>query len=177
MPFRAVASRFDERVGSGEPAERTLRTNAVGKAREVAERSGVPPTGAVLGADTGVVVDGRLLGKPTDAADARAMLDRIAGRSHQVMTAICLITPRAECSECDVAVVHVKDLPSAAREWYVGLGEWRDRAGGYAIQGSGATMIDRIEGDHTTVVGLPLGRLVDLLSATGLAPWSAPDAR
>lgn len=150
-----------------------MLVNAVGKAREVAARAGVPPDGAVLGADTGVVVDGEMLGKPVDADDARAMLDRLIGRSHDVMTAICLATPRGELSECDTSIVSMRRLPAQAREWYVGTGEWRDRAGGYAIQGSGAALIDRIEGDYTTVVGLPIGRLVGLLAVTGLAPWEA----
>ena len=153
--------------------EDTLLVNAVGKAREVAGRSGVPPDGAVLGADTGVIVDGRMLGKPVDEQNAREMLDLLVGRRHEVMTAICLITPRGELSECDTAVVSVRQLPEEAREWYVGLGEWRDRAGGYAIQGTGAALIDGIEGDYTTVVGLPIGRLVGLLAVTGLAPWGA----
>ena len=178
MPFRAVASEFEEHDDPGRGARETLLLNAAGKAREVAARAGIPPDGAVLGADTGVVVDGRTLGKPHDADDARAMLDRLAGREHQVLTALCLITPQDEVVECDEATVRMRDLPPRAREWYVGLGEWRDRAGGYAVQGSGAALVDRIEGDYTTVVGLPVGRLVSLLASAGLAPWSdPPDSR
>jgi septum formation protein len=170
-----VASEFDEH--GHDPAltpEDTLVINARGKAREVSARSGVPPGGAVLGADTGVVVDGGLLGKPGNAAEAGRMLDALAGREHHVQTAICLMTERVELSECDTTTVRVRRLPRAARDWYVELGEWRDRAGGYAIQGSGSALVEGIEGDYTTVVGLPVGRLVGLLAVTGLAPWGGP---
>ena len=177
MPFRVVASAFDEH--GHDPAlsaEDTLILNAQGKAREVASRAGVPDDGAVLGADTGVVVDGEMLGKPADAREAAAMLDRLGGRDHEVQTAICLLTQRVELAECDRATVRVRRLPAAIRDWYVGLGEWRDRAGGYAIQSSGSALIERVEGDHTTVVGLPVGRLVGLLAVTGLAPWTRDPA-
>ncbi len=170
-----MASEFEER--GQDPAlspEDTLLINAQGKAREVVARSGVPEAGAVLGADTGVVVDDRLLGKPHDADEAAQMLGSLAGREHQVLTAICLITSTVELSDCDTANVRVRQLPDAARDWYVGLGEWRDRAGGYAIQGSGSALIEGIDGDYTTVVGLPIGRLVGLLAVTGLAPWGGP---
>lgn len=167
-----MASEFGERVPDStlRPQE-TLLINAQGKAREVAARSGVPDGGAVLGADTGVILDHRVLGKPNDAMEAARMIDALAGREHEVQTAICLVTAHGELAECDAARVWVRRLPEAARDWYVGLGEWRERAGGYAIQGSGSALIERIEGDYTTVVGLPVGRLVGMLAVTGLAPW------
>jgi septum formation protein len=167
-----VASAFEEREHDPAlPPEETLVLNAQGKARDIVERAGVPEGGAVLGADTGVIVDERMLGKPVDATEAAEMLEQLAGREHEVKTAVCLITSRVELAECDTARVVVRRLPPVARDWYVGLGEWRDRAGGYAIQGSGSALVERVEGDYTTVVGLPVARLVGLLAVTGLAPW------
>jgi septum formation protein len=177
VPFRTVASTFHERGHDPalEPAE-TLAINARGKAREVAERSGVPDDGAVLGADTGVVVDGQVLGKPSGPDHAREMIRALAAREHEVLTAVCLITARVELAECDAARVRMRRMPREMIDWYVGLGEWQERAGGYAIQGSGAALVERVEGDYTTVVGLPVARVVGLLAVTGLAPWMRPAA-
>jgi septum formation protein len=165
IPFRAVVARVEE----GDDA----LANARAKAREVAGRAGVPRGGAVLGADTEVLLDGRALGKPPDQASARAMLAALAGRVHTVETACVLVTETGERELRDAARVHVRALGPAAIDWYAATGEWRDRAGGYAIQGAGAALVERIEGDYTTVVGLPLGRLVGLLAELGLGPWRA----
>lgn len=166
MPFRVVASRHEERTADGALA------NARGKAREVAARAGVPPGGAVLGSDTEVAVGGRVLGKPADADEARRMLAALAGRVHEVRTAVVLLTERGEREALDATEVAVRPLSDAALSWYVGRGEWRDRAGGYAIQGAGAALVEGIRGDYTTVVGLPMGRLVSLLVEEGLGPWT-----
>jgi len=162
VEFRVVAPRADE-------GEDPL-ANARAKAREVAERAGVPEGGAVLGADTEVLLEGRVLGKPADAAAARRELEALSGRSHAVRTAICMITRRDQREVVDETRVTFRPLGPAAIDWYVGTGEWRDRAGGYAIQGAGAALVARIEGDYTTVVGLPMGRLAGLLEELGLAP-------
>lgn len=151
-----------------------MTANAVGKARSVVARSGVPSGGAVLGADTEVVLGDRAFGKPADEARATAMLAALAGRTHEVVTAVCLITARGEVSEADRTLVTMRRLPPAALRWYVDTGEWRERAGGYAIQGAGAALVERIDGDYTTVVGLPIGRLVVLLTVLGIGPWRAP---
>jgi len=166
VPFRVVASVYDERPDRG------ALTNARGKAREVAERAGVPSGGAVLGSDTEVALDGEVLGKPRDADEARAMLELLSGRVHEVRTAVVLITERGEREALDATEVTVRPLSEAALEWYLQRGEWRDRAGGYAIQGTGAVLIQRIRGDYTTVVGLPIARLVDLLVEEGFSPWA-----
>jgi septum formation protein len=99
------------------------------------------------------------------------MLELLAGREHEVMTAIVLVGPDGERAEVDRTAVRVRPLEPAAIDWYVGVGEWRDRAGGYAIQGAGAALVEGVSGDYTTVVGLPVGALVRMLAEMGLAPW------
>jgi len=167
IDFRVAVSRADE----GDDPVR----NARAKAEEVARRVGVPGDGAVLGADTEVLLDGRALGKPADAGEAHAMLRSLSGRAHIVRSAVCLITPTVRRELADEATVVFRPLSEAMRRWYVGAGEWRDRAGGYAIQGAGAALVERIEGDHATVVGLPVAALVEALEALGLAPWLSPE--
>jgi len=151
-----------------------VEANARGKARDVAAREGLPPGGAVLGADTEVVLDGRALGTPPDAAAAGALLDALAGRAHEVVTAVVLVTGAGERTAVEAARVHVRPLTPAVRSWYLATGEWRGRAGGYAVQGAGAALVTRVEGDHSAVVGLPLARVADMLAAAGLGPWPAP---
>lgn len=150
-----------------------VAAHAAGKAHEVAARSGIPPGGAVLGADTIVVVDGDVLGKPPDRDAAQAMLRRLAGRAHVVATAVCLITPDAEDAFVDEATVRFRSFGTTQLAWYLDRGEWQGRAGAYAIQGSGAALVERVEGDFTTVVGLPMGRLLEVLETRGLTPWRA----
>ena len=160
VDFRVVAPRAAE---GDDPL-----ANARAKAREVAARAGVPEGGAVLGADTEVLLDGRALGKPPDAAAARRGLGDLSGRTHVVRSAICVITQRGEREAADDARVTFRALSEAEIEGYVATGEWRDRAGGYAIQGAGAALVERVEGDHSTVVGLPVRRLAALLGELGL---------
>ena len=166
VAFRVAVAGVDE---GDDPA-----ANARAKARDVAVRLGVPAGGAVLGADTEVLHEGRALGKPAGPTEAAAMLRALSGRAHVVRTAICLITAAEEHEVVDDTTVVFRRLDEDLVRWYVAAGEWRDRAGGYAVQGSGAVLVARIEGDHTTVVGLPLGALAGLLERTGLAPWGAP---
>jgi septum formation protein len=175
VPFRTVISRHDEDAGPvpDDPAERAL-THARAKAAEVAGRLGVPPRGAVIGADTAVVAGGRWLGKPADRQEAREMIRLLAGRDHTVVSAVALIGERGERTRCERATVRFRPLGDEAVEWYLDRGEWAERAGAYAIQGAGAALVERVEGDPTTVIGLPLGALLDLLEEAGLAPWPAP---
>ena len=121
------------------------------------------PGDLVLGADTDVALDGEILGKPRDAEHARALLERLAGRTHLVVGGIAL-AERGEVVETDVVItrVHFRPPDGALLDWYVATGEWRGRAGGYAIQGAGAVLVDSIEGDYLNVVGLPLARLLTL---------------
>lgn len=168
----ALGVEFEVVVSGVEEGEDPL-VNARAKAEEVAGRLGVPAGGAVLGADTEVILDGRVFGKPADRASAAEMLGALSGRAHTVRTAVCLITPDDRRELEDEATVVVREISDALAAWYLDTGEWRERAGGYAIQGSGAALVERVEGDVTTVIGLPVAALVGTLGALGLAPWSA----
>lgn len=149
--------------------------NARAKAREVASRLGVPRGGAVMGVDTEVLLEGRALGKPADLGKALWALRELSGRTHLVRTAVCLVTARGERPLVDDARVSFRVLSEDLVRWYAATGEWRDRAGGYAIQGAGAALVERVEGDPTTIIGLPVGAVAALLEELGLAPWSGGD--
>jgi septum formation protein len=156
IPFDVVAPRYEERAG-GDPVE-----HALGKARSVAGEAGERP---VLGVDTVVRCDGRLFGKPATAGEAEAMLEVLGGREHEVVSGLALVTPAWE--ETGEAVTRVVFRALTARDLavYVARGEWEGRAGGYAIQAAGASLVERIEGDYLNVVGLPAALLVRLLAA------------
>jgi septum formation protein len=130
-----------------------------------------PPEGGrqhvILAADTAVVVDGEILGKPRDDADAARMLRKLAGRQHEVMTGISLRQGAYELGRVETTVVFFSALSEHDVAWYVASGEGRDKAGGYAIQGLAARFIPRIEGSYTNVVGLPVAALVELLRELG----------
>ena len=117
-----------------------------------------------LGVDTEVVLDGRVFGKPADATEAEAMLEALAGRTHEVVSGLCLVTPAWELVEHGVTLVTFRPLDARDLAAYVGTGEWQGRAGGYAIQGRGAALVSRIDGDYLNVVGLPGALLVRLLA-------------
>jgi septum formation protein len=133
-------------------------------AEENARRKALAVPGElVLGADTDVALDGEILGKPRDAPHARELLERLAGRTHLVVGGIALAEHGAlTLSEVVVTSVRFREADGALLDWYVATGEWRGRAGGYAIQGAGAVLVDSIEGDYLNVVGLPLARLLTL---------------
>jgi septum formation protein len=116
----------------------------------------------VLGVDTAVVVDGQPLGKPRDSAQAEGFIGRLAGREHEVMSGIALRRAGEETSDVAVTRVRFRSLSAAEIDWYVATGEWRERAGGYAIQGRGAALVERVEGDYWNVVGLPVPVLLAL---------------
>jgi septum formation protein len=128
----------------------------------------------VLGADTIVAVDGDVLGKPRDAAQAVGYVGRLAGRAHEVVGGIALARGGVVVAEAvEVTEVVFRPLSAAEVAAYVALGEWEGRAGGYAIQGAGAALVERVAGDYLNVVGLPLARLLDLLPHGGLqALWA-----
>jgi septum formation protein len=161
LPFEVVAPRYDEREdGLVSPVE-LVRAHAAGKARSVAEEARGRP---VLGVDTAVVVDGRVLGKPADATEAGEMLRVLGGRTHVVLSGLCLVAPDWAVVEHEETAVRFRALTPADVAAYVESGEWRGRAGGYAIQGRGATLVAGIEGDYLNVVGLPAALLVRLLA-------------
>ena len=162
IPFDVVTPDFvEERDGDGSDAADIVERNARGKARSVAGAAGERP---VLGVDTAVVCGGRSYGKPTTAEEAAATLETLSGRDHAVVSGLCLVTPGWEVVEHDVARVRFRALTARDIAAYVGSGEWRGRAGAYAIQGLGAALVARIEGDYLNVVGLPAALLVRLLS-------------
>jgi nucleoside triphosphate pyrophosphatase len=152
-----VAPTHVEELMEGEP-QAVAAENARRKALAAA------PAPLVLGADTLVAVDGAILGKPRDAAQARDYVGRLAGRTHQVVGGIALARDGALAAEAvDVTEVVFRELSDDEVAAYVALGEWEGRAGGYAIQGAGAALVRGITGDYLNVVGLPLARLLDLL--------------
>lgn len=165
LRFDVLAAAIDERPVAGEPpaifAERLARE----KARAVAARR---PDGLVVAGDTLVVVDGDVLGKPRDDAEAVSMLVRLQGRQHRVETGVAVAAPDGRLVS-SVEGVHVRFRPfeRAAAAEYVATGEPMDKAGAYGIQGYGATLVDLIEGDFFAVMGLPLARLVSLFRALG----------
>jgi septum formation protein len=167
LDFEVVPSRAEEPVPNpGEqPTEYALRMARL-KTMEVAARH----TGrTVLGADTIVVLDDRIMGKPADETDALAMLKALSGRTHQVITAFCLVLPNGETSSRFVATdVDMRTSGEAELKAYIATGEPMDKAGAYAIQGIGTFLVTAIRGSYTNVVGLPLARVLEGLLAAGV---------
>ena len=161
IPFDVVPPRYEEHDPPDADAVELVRTHAREKARSVAGDAGDRP---VLGVDTAVVLDGRLYGKPADAGDAERMLEALAGETHVVVSGLCLITPGWELVEHDSTRVTFRPLTPRDLATYVASGEWEGRAGGYAIQGLGASLVEEIDGDYLNVVGLPAALLVRLLA-------------
>jgi len=157
IPFTVVPPRFDE-LSTGDPVQ-VVMGNAQGKAYSVGPHEECP----VLGVDTAVVVDGEALGKPANTTEAEAMLERLSGRTHEVVSGLCLITPGWEELEHEVTQVTFRPLTARDLAHYVGSGEWEGRAGAYAIQSLGGSLVERLEGDYLNVVGLPVALLVRLL--------------
>jgi septum formation protein len=133
--------------------------NARRKARAVAA------DGLVIACDTDVVLEGEVLGKPADADEARSYLDRMSGRVHTVMSGLVVLEEGKERSGLEKTAVVFKDLSSAEKERYVRFGEWEGRSGGYAIQTLGSSLVERLEGSVSNVVGLPVGLLAELAPA------------
>jgi septum formation protein len=173
IPFVVRASHVEEEA-AGDPrwvAEVNARRKALAVAAEV------PADALVLGADTDVALDGDILGKPADAGQAREFLARLAGRDHLVVGGIALAGDgRLQATAVEITTVRFRPLGPATVDWYVESGEWRGRAGGYAIQGAGAALVAAIEGDYLNVVGLPLARLLTLRPEL-LPPAAAREAR
>ncbi|MBA2302988.1 MAG: septum formation inhibitor Maf [Acidobacteria bacterium] len=160
--FDVVPAEVDETPHPGEVAAAYTLRVARDKAREVAARHSSPDV-AVLGADTEVVADGRILGKPADWADASRMLRLLSGGVHDVVTAVVIVRRRSEAVEVVTTRVRFVPLSEVELTWYVATGEPMGKAGAYAIQGRGARFIDRIEGSWSNVVGLPVASVHRLL--------------
>jgi len=161
LPFDVVAPRYDEHDPPGADAVELVRDHARGKARSVAAEARDRP---VLGVDTAVVLGDNIFGKPGDATDAGRMLEALAGQTHAVVSGLCLITPGWELVEHDLTLVAFRPLTPRDLAAYLALGEWEGRAGAYAIQGRGAALVEKIEGDYLNVVGLPAALLVRILA-------------
>jgi len=136
-------------------------------ARLARDKARAVPGQFVLGADTIVVIDDAILEKPADAADAVRMLERLQGRRHEVITSICLIADGVELQAQDVTAVFFRPATTDWLRSYVATGEPMDKAGSYGIQGYGAALVDRIEGDFFGVMGLPVRLVIDLLAQAG----------
>lgn len=161
IPFEVCPSRADELCADGVPAGELVVENAKRKAKEVAARH---PGRVVLGADTLVTADGKVLGKPHDREDAKAMLRFLSGRTHEVMTGICLTDGKRTETALSVSRVTFRTLSDGLIERYVATGECDDKAGAYGIQQKGCVLVERIEGDYFSIVGLPICQVDQLLS-------------
>jgi septum formation protein len=157
-----VQIRDVEELETGPPHEVALE-NAYRKAAAVPD--GEQP---VLGVDTIVSIGSRIWGKPADEAEARDTLQALGGRRHTVISGVCVIADGRTRTAAATTTVEFRPLDDALIDWYVSSGEWRERAGGYAIQGRGAALVAAIDGDYTNVVGLPVPTLLEL------APWLLP---
>jgi len=166
LSFEVCPSEFQEHPTVGLSPIEQVRRFACEKARSVAR---VRPQALVLGSDTVIDLDGQLLGKPVDLADARAMLVRLAGRSHQVHTAVALCHREQDVDSVEVATaeVRMKADHEQAYERYLASEESLGKAGAYTIQGLGGDLVEWIAGDYTTVVGLPLKLVAHLLRSAG----------
>jgi septum formation protein len=161
IPFEVVAPRYEEHDPPEADAARLVREHALAKARSVADGAGDRP---VLGVDTTVALDGRIYAKAADAGGAARMLEELAGRTHSVVSGLALVTPAWELVEDAATLVTFRELTPRDLADYVATGEWEGRAGAYAIQGRGAALVTRVEGDYLNVVGLPASVLVRVLA-------------
>ena len=161
LPFDVVAPRYREEPSAGIDPLELVRAHARGKALSVAGEAGERP---VVGVDTAVVVDRIVFGKPANVTEAERMLEMLAGKTHEVVSGLCLLTPGWEELRTDVTRVSFRPLAARDLAAYLGTGEWEGRAGAYAIQERGAALVERIEGDYLNVVGLPGAVLVRLLA-------------
>ncbi|HEV8401128.1 MAG TPA: Maf family protein [Gemmatimonadales bacterium] len=165
IPFRVIPPDVDEHVQPGEEPGHYVTRLSRAKAEAVVPRSA--PGDVILAADTTVVLDGVIFEKPTSPANAVEMLTRLQGRTHEVMTAVAVARDKDVAQALDVSRVTFRPADRATLEAYVATGEPMDKAGAYAIQGLGAPLIDRVEGDFFGVMGLPLRLALDLLARFG----------
>jgi len=173
--FEILAVDLDERVRDGESPQAYVERLARDKAgaalqrfEERAQRSCGPERAVlddlvVLGADTAVVIDGTILGKPRDDRDGAAMLGSLSGKRHEVLTGVCLRSASGDRGHVETTGVYMSKLSSEDIAWYVASGDGRDKAGGYAVQGLASRFVTRIEGSYSNVVGLPIATVEMLL--------------
>jgi len=171
IPFEVRPAHIDEGLRAGEDARAYVSRVAVDKARAIAGQANGRP---VLAADTVVVIDGLVLGKPVDSDDAKRMLRLLSGRRHEVITAVALVSTRRGQSNAAIdariesTVVEFAPLDTAEIDWYVATGEPADKAGSYAVQGLASRFVTRIEGSHSNVVGLPMALVYVMCTRAGI---------
>jgi septum formation protein len=165
LPFRAVAPEVEEVVAPGTPASHAVALLAERKARAVYARF---PRALIIGSDQLVSLQGQPLGKPPDAAAARAQLASLRGKTHDIFTGVSIIGPGFVVTEVDSARLTVLPLSDAEVEGYVATGEWQGCAGGYRVEGRGQAIFQRIEGDRSAIQGLPMQRVTRILREAGV---------
>jgi len=161
---------IDESATPHESAAALVQRLAAAKAAAVAIAD---PLDVVIGADTVVVLDGRILGKPRDDGDATAMLERLSGRGHEVLTGVAVRQGGRAIVSVEETRVYFAPLRADEIAWYVASGEPRDKAGAYGIQGLASRFVERIEGSHANVVGLPVAAVQRALKSLGIAPFGS----
>ncbi len=164
VDFDVRPADIDESVHPGEAPLDYVRRLAAGKARTVATEI---PDRLVVAADTTVVIDGEILGKPAAVAEARAMARRLSGRTHQVHTGVAVAADGAVLVDVETTAVTFSALADDLIEWYVATAEPYDKAGGYALQGAAAAFVERVDGNVANVIGLPVPLLLRLATAIG----------
>lgn len=169
LPFEVITSEADESTPPDYTPEEIVRSLALRKAKAVAAEAG-DRNAVIIGSDTIVVLDNTVLGKPVDESDSRVMLSRLQGRTHKVYTGVaCIGLPNGHTIiEHRVTSVTMRAMTSEEIAAYIATGEPADKAGSYAIQGLGSTLVERIEGCYFNVVGLPLSLLGEMLSEFGI---------
>ncbi|MGV8734187.1 MAG: Maf family protein [Pseudomonas asiatica] len=172
VPFSVVSAPIDETPLPNESAPAYVERLA--RAKAAAGLACLEGPAVVLGADTAVVLDGRILGKPENREDALAMLADLSGREHQVLTAVALSDGQRVHSLCVTSKVRFRAISAEEAQRYWASGEPADKAGGYAIQGLGAVFVTGLSGSYSAVVGLPLSETAELLGQFGIAYWQSP---
>jgi septum formation protein len=176
VPFEIRPGDVPEQPIAGEAPEAYVRRLAEAKAEAVWRTLAAHERAPVLAADTAVVLDGAVLGKPADAADAAAMIERLSGRSHRVLTAVALRTAEGVASLLCDSEVRFRATTAEERVAYCTTGEPLDKAGGYGIQGYAAVFVENLRGSYSGVVGLPLCETAALLKRSGIHFWLAARA-
>jgi septum formation protein len=173
IDFTVIPSPFEERFDHRPPIEQTEALSR-GKLTALLEARPELRSATLLGADTSIDIDGRMLGKPADRGEAHALLELLSGRRHEVITALSLYRPDTGGIETASATTRIQVCPLSAEEigWYLDTEEWRDAAGGYRIQGRGALFVERIEGCYFNVMGLPLRLFYGMLHSAGWELYS-----
>ena len=162
IPFYTQAAKIDETFNANLSIEEGVMDLALRKAMKVSETR---PNEVVIGADTIVVIDNEILGKPKDVEDAYRMLRLLSNKTHRVITGVAIVNQDVKKTFYEVTEVKFANLSEETIEWYIKSREYYDKAGGYAIQGKGMILVERIHGDYFNVVGMPMHHLVEELKA------------